>query len=143
VERAVTVVVRDLLVLRTDRTQYQPGQPVRWRTTSLNAVDAHPVGGATIGIELRDPRGTLLWRDTAKTDAHGMASGAIPMSDATLYGDYVVHAASGGVKVEEEVSFRRVAMPRMVVAFEDVEGPDDKGVVSGVVSARYPYGESA
>lgn len=144
VVRPLRSVERTLFVLRTDRTQYPPGQPIRWRTTLLNEVDGQPQRGAPLTFELEDARGTLLWRGAATSDAAGMASGEIPMSDAVRGGDFVLSARSGGRAVNERVEVKRLALPRFFVELVDlvhvdVAGPGGK--TSGRVVARYPYGE--
>ncbi len=140
VTRPVRVIERRVLQLRTDRTQYQPGQAIRWRTTTLNAVDAHPVA-AEVVLELRNAEGTLLWRDTHVNDKAGMAAGEIAMSPSTL-GKLSLSARTGAVEVTEALEVKRVSMPRMHVSFEDLTEPSGpNGRISGVVVARYPYGE--
>ncbi len=140
VTRSVHVIERRVLQLRTDRTQYQPGQSIRWRTTTLNAVDAKPVA-AEVVLELRNAEGTLLWRDTRVNDKAGMAAGEIAMSPSTL-GKLSLSARTGAVEATEAIEVKRVTMPRMHLAFEDLTEPTGpNGRISGVVVARYPYGE--
>jgi len=136
--RPLIVVSRRLLVLRTDRSWYQPGQTIRWRTTLLEATDAHPVAGAEVTLELRDRKGTLLWREVARGDAHGMASGTLPMSPTTV-GHVTLMATAGSESVSNKLELKRTELPRIVVSIVGIQTID--GRVSGFVNARYPYGE--
>ena len=134
VRRAVVISDELLLHLRTDRGLYRPGQIVRYRITTLNGTNAHPLAGVEAKVAFLDPRGTKVWRGTAKTDETGMVTGELPLADDLLLGAYAVEAEAGGVVTRETVKVRAFELPPFVAQVTLDEG-------AGAVVARYLYGE--
>src|SRR6266545_4158245 len=79
VARPVQVADATVLVVRTDRREYRPGQSLRWRAIVLSAADAHPLAEQTVAVAVADPRGTEIWRGEVTTGKSGMAAGAVPL----------------------------------------------------------------
>jgi uncharacterized protein YfaS (alpha-2-macroglobulin family) len=87
-ETDVQVKVPVRLLLVTDKPIYQPGQTLHLRALALR----HPGGGAVADVpatfEVRDGRGNLVFRHTARTSAHGIGHARLTLADQVNQGRY-------------------------------------------------------
>lgn len=140
---------RDVLVhdatalsLRFDRTLYQPGHTVRWRLAALGLVDAHPLARADVDVTIRDPRRTAVWRGTVTTDDRGLASGALPLADELITGDYTLEARADAARAEATFTVRPFTLPPFLVAVDlDHTALAGGARAAGTITARTAYGE--
>ena len=142
-EASLTVEVTDatVLVLRTDRGVYRPGQTVRFSVIALNDSTGRPIAGARADLAVKGPRGTKVWSGQLETDATGMVAGELPLADDLVLGNYALTARVGDTTATETVDVRRPVVPAFAVdaTIEPAEGDAETARV--VVTARYLYGE--
>jgi hypothetical protein len=143
VTRAVTVMTRLVVHLRTDRPVYKPGQSIRWRVTAVSSADAHPKARAPIELVIEDPRGTKMWRGRVETDETGMASGALPLGEDLILGEYRLTATADAVTTSETVEVKEFVLPPFNVEIRPRSRiPAAHGErFEGEIVATYTYGE--
>jgi len=98
--------VEPIAYLSTDRPVYRPGQKVHFKVVQRDrTADGFrlPVG-KEVTVEVRDPRGRLLDRQTLPWSGHGSASGSFELAATPPLGEYAVVAG--------------VAMPDTIDEFE-------------------------
>lgn len=139
--RGVKVVDRTVLHLRTDRGLYRPGQTLHWRATVMNGADARPVAGATVRVQLSDPRGTAMWRGDVTTDATGMISGRLPLGEDLVLGKWQIEAQLGEVREQQKFDVQDFRLPAFEVALRPEGELVPGGPFRGHAVARYAYGE--
>lgn len=141
-ERSIEITQPTVLHLRTDRPVYRAGQILRWRTTMLGGADAHPRTGEPVDVEVRDPRGTAIWRGRVTTDAAGMGIGEVPLGDDLTFGTYTLSARAAEAQSTERVEVRDFVLPPYEASITvDAKLPVEPGAkVTGHVVARHTYG---
>ncbi|TNF26951.1 MAG: hypothetical protein EP329_20400, partial [Deltaproteobacteria bacterium] len=141
-ERAVTLSDDSLLQLRVDRTIYRPGSVIRWRAALLRTVNAHPVGGARVAMDIIDPRGTSVWSGTVTTDARGLAAGELPLADDLVTGDYELRAQVGAARDHLKVTVRPFEVPPFLLELDfDADAATTGRRLEGTARAHTAYGE--
>jgi len=142
VDRHVQVVDDSALQLRVDRTLYRPGSVIRWRVAWLRTANAHPVPGATLAVDIVDPRGTHVWSGRVTTDARGLASGELPLAEDLITGDYELRARGGHLRDTLKIEVRPFEPPPFLLDVEhDAAALVDARRLTGTVYAHTAYGE--
>ncbi len=139
VEIPVTRAVK--LLLTTDKPLYQPGQTVHLRALALGAVDRRPAAGADVMLEILDPKGNRIARETLTTSAHGIAATTFTLARQVNLGEWTLQATLGGTVTGKTVTVDRYVLPKFKVSAsldEPWYSPGQRVVVSG--SARYFFG---
>ena len=89
----VEVVDGLLLFVETDKPIYQPGQTVHVRLMTLDAALKPWPSAAT--IEVRDAKGTKVFRKEVETDDYGMVTIDVPLSVEPNLGVWKLHRVRG------------------------------------------------
>lgn len=137
----VSITDASVLVLRTDKGIYRPGQALRFAVVAYNDATGRPVADARATVEVVGPRNIKVWRGELDTDASGMVAGELPLADDLLLGTYTLSAHIEGASTSETVDVRKPVMPAFAVDVSIDGVPAAGQPLRGVVEARYLYGE--
>ena len=136
---------RSLVYSYTDRPVYRPGQTVHFK----GIVRAPTQSGYTVPaskpvtVEVRDPRDTLIYRATKRTDRFGSYWGGFDLNPETSTGYYSITTAIEGEKPGEPASFQVTAYrkPEFSVKVDFAKKRYIRGdTVRATVSAQYYFG---
>ncbi len=103
------------LLLSTDKPLYQPGQTIRMRVLALASADMKPAQGQELGVEVRDPKGTKVFKQTLTTSDFGLAATEFPLADQVNPGDYTLMATLGTSTSERTVNVGPYVLPKFKV----------------------------
>ncbi|MBI4862177.1 MAG: hypothetical protein HY815_18255 [Candidatus Riflebacteria bacterium] len=127
----------------TDRPVYRPDQSVRfklWVRDLRDGVYQSAAQGATVTVDVRDPRGGQVASRSLALDAHGGASDAFRLAKGCPLGMYRIDVrgvklAGARFRVEE---YKKPEFEVTVETRTDLARPGDR--VEGMVRARYAFG---
>lgn len=129
------------LLLTTDKPLYQPGQTMHLRALALGAVDRKPAANAEVMLEVLDPKGNRIARETLTTSAHGIAATTFALARQVNLGEWTLQATLGNTVTGKTVTVDRYVLPKFKVSASlDAPWytPGQRVTVSG--SARYFFG---
>jgi CD109 antigen len=136
----VTVQKSSLIFLETDKPIYKPGQNIEMRVMTLDPA-LKPVSQAAT-VEVLDAKGIKIFRSEVTTDAYGMATLELPISQEPNLGTWKITAKSANDDTEIDVSVEEYVLPKYEVK---AELPKDWFLASepikGSVSAEYSFGK--
>ena len=136
----IKVEAGDVLFVETDKPIYKPGQDMHIRVLLLD-IELKPISG-DITVEIRDAKGTKVFREFVRSDEFGMASLTMPLSPEPNLGKWAISASYGDQKGHTEVSVERYVLPKYEI---DVDFPSEWTAVgepiTGTVSAEYSFGK--
>ncbi len=136
----VTVQKSSLIFLETDKPIYKPGQNIEMRVMTLDP-DLKPVSQAAT-VEVLDAKGIKIFRSEISTDAYGMATLELPISQEPNLGTWKITAKSANDDTEIDVAVEEYVLPKYEVK---AELPKDWFLASepikGSVSAEYSFGK--
>jgi len=136
----VTIEKSSLVFLETDKPIYKPGQTIQMRAMTLDP-DLKPVSEA-VTVEFLDAKGIKIFRSEATTDAYGMATLELPISQEPNLGTWKITAKSANDDTELDVAVEEYVLPKYEVK---AELPKDWFLASepikGSVSAEYSFGK--
>ena len=115
----VSVIRHNHLLLRTDRGVYTSGQTVKWLVIAQNRVNAKPIS-APIKVQIKDPRGTLIWRGKKKLGPGGMVSGSLPLGEDLLFGQYQIQVSGLESNASQTFSVRDYRLPDFHVRIDSL-----------------------
>lgn len=132
---------RSRLLMTLDRPLYQPGQTIDARVLSVGPDSGQPVV-SPIEWEVRDPRGNIVKRTSAKTSEMGISTFSFTLASEGVQGQYDISARGSDVTETRSFEVRPFRLPRFTV--DVLFGPDY--AVGGEpalarVAATYVYGE--
>ncbi len=81
-------------MLTSDKPMYQPGQTIHLRNLALNAIDLHPAPENDVNFKINDPNGNLVFDQTVKSSAYGIAAADFQLADQAKAGEYKIHVSS-------------------------------------------------
>ncbi len=99
----------------TDRPLYEPGNTVSFRALALRARDLSPLSQRPGQWRVRDPSGVVVLEEKVKTDAWGIAAGALPLDDQAPTGTWVVEWQSAGASSSQSITVEPFTLPRFTV----------------------------
>lgn len=137
----VSITDSSVVLLRTDRGIYRPGQAVRFAVIAWNDATGRPLAGVRATVEVQSPRGTKVWRGELDTDTSGMVAGVLPLADDLLLGTYTLTAKIARAATSETIDVRKPVMPAFAVDVSTGGEIRAGEPLRGVVDARYLYGE--
>ncbi len=77
--------------ISTSRTVYRPGSIVEFK--GVLKVGFEPVRNMPIAVEVRDPRGNIVWVDQATTDENGCFVIRFKLSSKAMHGVYTIYVS--------------------------------------------------
>ncbi len=133
------------ILLTTDKPVYQPGQTIFMRTLSLKVPHKKPLAEQDVTLELLDPKGTKVFKQTGKTSLHGIYGTSFKLAKLVTLGHYKLRATVGGEKPvfeEKEILVDHYVLPKFSIGFEaDREFYLPGEQVAAKVSSIYFYGK--
>lgn len=141
VTRTIPVSSDVRIAIQTDRPLYQPGQRVHFRGLVVDSKSGKPRSDRPMKLEVRNPRGHLLFQTEATTDAAGVVSARIPLAESSEPGEYEITVRGDAVEVIDKFEVRPFQLPRFEAktVVEDV-GSWGERPARFTVSATYFYG---
>jgi CD109 antigen len=137
----VTIEKSSLIFLETDKPIYKPGQTIQMRAMTLDP-DLKPVSEA-VTVEVLDNKGIKIFRSETTTDAYGMATLELPISQEPNLGTWKITAKSANDDTEIDVRVEEYVLPKYEVK---AELPKDWFLVDepikGSVAAEYSFGKA-
>ncbi len=133
-----------IVLLQTDKPIYKPGQIVHIRLLTLDPA-LKPVQ-PTVIVEVTEAKGNKIFKKTVQTDAYGMATMDLPLSNEPNLGAWKITAALPGntpkVKNQLDIQVDKYVLPKYQIDItldKDWLLADEKA--SGKVKAEYSYGK--
>ncbi|MFA6104035.1 MAG: MG2 domain-containing protein [Victivallaceae bacterium] len=129
-------------MVTSDKPMYQPGQTIHLRNLALNAIDLHPAPENDVNFKVHDPNGNLVFDQTAKSSAYGIASADFPLADQVKPGEYKIQASSEQTTAVRSITVKPYSPTECKITLDTNKTfylPGDK--VSGTVSIRDLYGK--
>lgn len=96
-----------ILTVQTDKQLYQPGETVKIFGTVKDSNN-NPIEGATVSIEVKDPRNNTIFLDIVFTSSNGTYQDTFRLHTNTTIGDYQVFAtatATGYQTAQSQTTF--------------------------------------
>ncbi len=130
------------VLLTTDKPMYQPGQTVFIRALAMGQPGIKPVAGEALVMEVEDPKGTKIFKEQTKTDAHGIASLRFKLARLVNLGAYTARVSMGTTVRQKGFQVARYTLPKFKVKVTTLKtwyAPGDD--ISGTVQADYFFGK--
>jgi alpha-2-macroglobulin len=142
-ELGVPLVAKGLVY--TDRPAYRPGQTVNWRAIVRGVLDGRETidAGGTCTVEVLDPAGRSLVRQSATSSAFGTLNDTLALDAAASPGAYriVVHSGKGG-DFTGTFQVQTYQLQKMDIDFTFARPVVQRGEkVELEIKAEYYYGE--
>jgi uncharacterized protein YfaS (alpha-2-macroglobulin family) len=142
VERAIRLKRPLKILLTTDRPLYRPGQTIHLRALVLNNFSMKPFKNQEITFEVKDPKGTIIFRKTLPTSRYGIASTDLKLAEEINFGHYSVRAECAGVSSERYVEVKKYVLPKFKVQISTEKRFYRPGeALCGKVVANYFFGK--
>lgn len=138
----VSVARADRLALAPDRPQARPGETLRARVLVVEGAAQRPAAHREVVLELVDPAGNRLLRQTRRTSVYGLAWAEFPIDSEAPEGGYLLRAQAGDLHAQRTVPVLQYRLPPFRVTVEtDEPWFRDRVPVRGAVTARTFDGE--
>ena len=137
-----TVRVEDgtVLFLETDKPVYKPGQEILMRVLRLGP-ELKPLPGE-VTVEIQDAKGLKVYREEATTDAFGMATLRMPLSNEPNLGVWKVTTNSGEQTAQVDVRVEEYVLPKYEISVQLPKNWVLAGeTLTGDISAEYSFGK--
>ena len=129
-----------LLFVETDKPIYKPGQTVRIRLMTLDALLKPWPSTAT--VEVQDAKGIKVFKREVATDDYGMTTLDLPLSTEPNLGVWKLTALAGEQKTQLDVRVEEYVLPKYeVVVDTDKDWVLTNEAIQGVVSGEYSFGK--
>ncbi len=141
-ERPITIQRRAKVLLTTDKPLYQPAQTIHMRVLAMDAGTRRPAAGQPLTFEIKDPKGTRVFRKELRTSPWGIAAADFVLADQVVQGAYRIAAALGEDETEKSVTVKPYVLPKFRVdlsAERTYYAPGD--TLQGRISAAYFFGK--
>jgi hypothetical protein len=140
--RPITITRDYKLFLSSDKSAYRPGQTIRVRALTLDAVGLRPAAGKEIAFTVFDPAGRRLEHRMVPGSDFGIAGFDFSLPPDAPHGQYALQAALGDTISERLVDVGAYELPAFRVAVETGRtfyGPGQR--VTGFVQAECFFGK--
>ena len=140
--RSASVQVEEgyLLFVETDKPIYKPGQTVRIRLMTLDALLKPWPSAAT--VEVQDAKGIKVFKREVATDDYGMTILDLPLSTEPNLGVWKLTALAGEQKTQLDVRVEEYVLPKYeVVVDTDKDWVLTNEAIQGAVSGEYSFGK--
>ena len=137
-----TVRVEDgtVLFLETDKPVYKPGQEILVRVLRLGP-ELKPLPG-DVTVEIQDAKGLKVYREETTTDAFGMATLRVPLSNEPNLGVWKVTTGSGEQTAQADVRVEEYVLPKYEISLQLPKNWVLAGeTLTGDISAEYSFGK--
>ena len=129
-----------LLFVETDKPIYKPGQTVRIRVMTLDALLKPWPSTAT--VEVQDAKGLKVFKREVATDDYGMTTLDLPLSTEPNLGVWKLTALAGEQKTQLDVRVEEYVLPKYeVVVDTDKDWVLTNEAIQGAVSGEYSFGK--
>ena len=129
-----------LCFVETDKPIYKPGQTMHIRVLALGPA-LTPMPG-TVVVEVQDATGAKVFRKSVTTDAYGMATLDLPLSDEPNLGTWKIRATLGTTNNELDVRVERYVLPKFEVQLNLAKDwALASELIKGTVTATYSFGK--
>ena len=140
--RSASVQVEEgfLLFVETDKPIYKPGQTVRIRLMTMDALLKPWPSMAT--VEVQDAKGIKVFKKEIATDDYGMATLDLPLSTEPNLGVWKLTALAGEQKTQLDVRVEEYVLPKYEVVVDTQKDwvlADE--AIQGAVSGEYSFGK--
>ena len=137
---SVQIEGRLVIFLETDKPVYKPGQTVRMRLLTMDALLKPQTTPAV--IEIQDAKGIKIFRKSVETDGYGMAAVDLPLSTEPNLGVWKITARADQQETQLDVRVEEYVLPKYEVRVDTERGWVLAGdPVEGVVSGEYTFGK--
>ena len=129
-------------MLTSDKPMYQPGQTIHLRNLALNAIDLHPAPENDVNFKINDPNGNLVFDQTVKSSAYGIAAADFQLAEQAKAGEYKIQVSSEQTAAAHSVIVKPYSKTECKITLDTDKTfylPGDK--VSGTVSISDLYGK--
>lgn len=138
----VSVARTAMLALAPDRPQARPGETLRARVLLVEGAAQRPAAHREVVLELVDPAGNRLLRQTRRTSVYGLAWAEFPIDAEAPEGAYILRAQAGDLNTQRTVPVLQYRLPPFRVTVEtDEPWFRDRAPLKGAVTARTFDGE--
>lgn len=124
-----------------DRPLYKPGDTVCFRALVLSHPARRPLAGGTATVEIRDSRGTPLYREELPISTYGVAHGSLPLSPEAGTGHYPILVTVPGGSARHTFEVSPYQLPKIFVRVEtdrDTYAPGSTARLT--IRAEYAWG---
>ena len=129
-----------LLFVETDKPIYKPGQTVRIRLMTLDALLKPWPSSAT--VEVQDAKGLKVFKREVATDDYGMTTLDLPLSTEPNLGVWKLTALAGEQKTQLDVRVEEYVLPKYEVSVETEKAwVLAHEAIQGTVSGEYSFGK--
>ena len=130
------------ILLSTDKPLYQPGQTIHLRSLLLNKRTHKPFANEQVTIEVSDPKGNKVFKETRKTSAYGIAAANFALANELTSGRYAIRAFTGSATAERTVEIKQYVLPKFKIRIATDKSYYLPGqTVSGTLQATYFFGK--
>lgn len=137
---SVQIEGRLVIFLETDKPVYKPGQTVRMRLLTMDALLKPQTTPAV--IEIQDAKGIKIFRKSVETDGYGMAAVDLPLSTEPNLGVWKITARADQQETQLDVRVEEYVLPKYEVRVDTERGWVLAGdPIEGVVSGEYTFGK--
>jgi hypothetical protein len=141
-EKPITIERKTKALLTADKPLYQPGQTVHMRVLAMYAGGAGAAAGQPVTLEVKDPKGTRVYRQEGKTSKWGVAAADFALADQVNQGRYQLVARVGEEETEKTVTVKPYVLPKFRVDLSTAKRYYAPGeTVRGSVNASYFFGK--
>ena len=129
-------------MLTSDKPMYQPGQTIHLRNLALNAIDLHPAPENDVNFKINDPNGNLVFDQTVKSSAYGIAAADFQLADQVNTGGYKITVSEGSQQTVKSVDVKNYHLPNYKITLNTDKkfyAPGD--TVTGSVNTEYIWGD--
>lgn len=130
------------ILLSSDKPLYQPGQTIHLRAMVLNARSQKPFTNGPVTIEVSDPKGNKIFKESHPLSRFGIAAADFVLATELNLGRYEIRAIAGPATTERTVEVKRYVLPKFKVNISTDKAYYLPGqTVTGFVDARYFFGK--
>lgn len=140
--RAVKLKRSSSIMLSTDKPIYQPGQVIQSRSLTLKQPALVPHADAKATFTVTDPKSNVIFKTTAATSRHGIATMVCPLALEAMTGTYLIRCEVGDTSSETKVEVQEYVLPKFKVTIEPDKTYYQPGqVIELTVRSDYFFGK--
>ncbi len=140
--RQVTLTRPFRVMLSSDKPIYQPGQTIMLRSLALRTADLKPLADEPATFLLTDPKGNVLFKESARTSKYGIAAAKCELDREIGEGAYTVTCRVGTTESKLTAEVKRYVLPKFTVEVKPHRPYYAPGETAKVtVKAMYTFGK--
>jgi hypothetical protein len=142
IEKPITIERRAKILLTSDKPLYQPGQTIHLRALAMWNGAGTPAAGEKLALEIKDPKGTRVWKNELTASRFGVASADFQLASEVLHGAYNIKATLGEDVTEKTVMVKPYVLPKFKVRLKPEQSFYTPGaLLRGSLESRYFFGK--